>query len=52
MKSKVNLHVHTKYSNGSKTVPEVVSALKDAGDRVFCNYRSRYRGWHFEYARI
>ena len=35
MKSKVNLHVHTKYSDGGKTVPEVVSALKDAGIEYF-----------------
>jgi predicted metal-dependent phosphoesterase TrpH len=35
MKSKVNLHVHTMYSDGSKTVPEVVSALKAAGIEYF-----------------
>jgi len=31
MKSKVNLHVHTNYSDGNKTVYEVVSELKNDG---------------------
>jgi len=35
MKSKVNLHVHTKYSDGKNTVSEVVSILKDAGIEYF-----------------
>jgi predicted metal-dependent phosphoesterase TrpH len=35
MKSKANLHIHTKYSDGGKTVPEVISALKDAGLEYF-----------------
>ncbi|MDR0313510.1 MAG: PHP domain-containing protein [Treponema sp.] len=35
MKSKVNLHVHTKYSDGGKTVSEAVSELKEAGIEYF-----------------
>jgi predicted metal-dependent phosphoesterase TrpH len=35
MKSKVNLHIHTKYSDGGKTVSEVISGLKDAGIEYF-----------------
>jgi predicted metal-dependent phosphoesterase TrpH len=35
MKSKVNLHIHTKYSDGDRTVPEVVSKLNDAGIEYF-----------------
>jgi len=35
MKSKVNLHIHTKYSDGGKTVSEVVSKLKEAGIEYF-----------------
>jgi len=35
MKSKVNLHVHTNYSDGKKTVPEVVSELKNGGIEYF-----------------
>jgi predicted metal-dependent phosphoesterase TrpH len=35
MKSKANFHIHTKYSDGGKTVPEVISAIKDAGLEYF-----------------
>jgi predicted metal-dependent phosphoesterase TrpH len=35
MKSKVNLHIHTTYSDGGKTVSEAVSELKNAGIEYF-----------------
>jgi predicted metal-dependent phosphoesterase TrpH len=61
MKSKANFHIHTKYSDGGKTVPEVISALKEAGlvyfaitdhDTVEGNfeaaeYAEKYNMYHF-----
>jgi len=35
MKSKVNLHMHTNYSDGTETVSKVVSELKKAGIEYF-----------------
>jgi predicted metal-dependent phosphoesterase TrpH len=35
MKSKVNLHIHTKYSDGGKTISEVIQGLIDAGIEYF-----------------
>jgi len=35
MRSKINFHVHTTYSDGKKTVSEVVSELKGAGIEYF-----------------
>lgn len=35
MKSNVNLHIHTAYSDGGKTVAEIVDGLKAAGVKYF-----------------
>jgi predicted metal-dependent phosphoesterase TrpH len=35
MRADVNFHIHTRYSDGSKDVAEIVAGLKDAGVRCF-----------------
>ena len=35
MKTNINLHIHTEYSDGGKTVAEIVTGLKAAGVEYF-----------------